>query len=154
MIIFMMKSHNPYIADAGREDTTVDCLWFLNMELWGIEMIHLDRGPIEDRRWQPLSDIVWIPVFPCSRTFFAELSFLSLLKNQRLMMTCLVSGRWVLFCPSPRSISSPTSTWNHLSNIVKELFLWAFLYHGTFFENCCFSLPFLGVVLGNLSFTF
>ena len=68
-------------------------------------------------------------------------------KNQRLMMTCLVSGRWVLFCPSPISISRPTSTWNHRSNIVTELFLWTFLYHGTFFENCRFSLPFLEVII-------
>ena len=45
-------AHNPYIADAGREDMTVNCLLPSNMELWGIEMIHVDRGPIiiEDRR--------------------------------------------------------------------------------------------------------
>ena len=139
---------------------TVNCLWSLNMELWGIEMIHVDCGPIiiEDRRWQPLSDNVWIPVFPCSRTFFAELSFLmimimvtkamfifSRINIWWLHVWCL--DWWILSYPSPRYISCPTSTWNHLSNIVTELFSRTFLYHATFFENCRFSLPFLEVVL-------
>ena len=124
-------------------------------------------GPIiiKDRRWQALSDNVWIPVLPCSRTFFAELSFLMIIimVTKAMFIFSRINtwwwhvwylDRWILFCPSLRSISCPTSTWNHRSNIVTELFREYFYSTPPCFENCRFSLPRLEVVLLSRYFFF
>ena len=117
------------------------------MELGGIEMIHVDCGWTHHHRGQTVTTCVRQCLDTCLPMLTHLLRRIVVSHdndhddkgNVYLLNTwwwhVWYLDRWILFCPFPRSISWPTSTWNHCSN-------WTFFVNIFIPRNLFLKLPF------------